>query len=78
MENYSGTTAKEYYGEVINYLVGQGGSNESVNMKSAHEDCLPPVCKCEESVAPCWVQLLARKGQLHMQLKARAKPALYN
>lgn len=73
VENYSETTAKGYYSGVINYLEGPGGSNVSVNMKSAHKErvnCLPPVCKCEGSVAPCWAQLLAQEGQLHMQLKA--------
>lgn len=35
-----------YNSVVINYLVGPGGSNESVNMKSAPKErvnCLPPV-----------------------------------
>lgn len=64
------TTAKEYYGPALYY---PAGSNGCVNMKSVQEEgvnCLPPVCKREGSVAPCWVQLLAHEGQLHMQLQA--------
>lgn len=38
VENYSETTTKVYYGAVINYLVGTGGSNESVNIRNAHNE----------------------------------------
>lgn len=41
------------------------------NAKSEWTVSLPPVCKCGGSVAPCWAQLLARKGQLHRQLRAQ-------